>query len=81
MGKGRDKRKRNARKQELKTNAQTIAAKPSSGGSTGPMGTDTPVPVPIKSKPPARAGVAKAIPELGHSEDDFMLTGTTNRFQ
>jgi hypothetical protein len=83
MGKGRDKRKRKAKKQELKTKVQTMASlvRPLSDDLDAPLDPDAPVPVHIKPKPPTRAGAAKAIPEQDQLEDAAALTGTTNRFQ
>jgi hypothetical protein len=70
MGKGRDKRRRSAKKNNQQTrDATREIAKPSSDPSV--LGeSDAPVPAPLKPKPHLRSG-AIAIPEP-EPEDDFV---------
>ncbi len=64
MGKGRDKRRRNAKR---KDEVHTTQTEPSSGETFGPIDPYAPVLAPLKPKPSLRSG-ATALPQPEESE-------------
>ena len=83
MGKGRDKRKRIAKKQNLATRAEIARAYAEAEAALGPRGNppaleepDAPVPVPLKPTPKLGSG-AIALPEP--ESDDTLSIMTPHR--
>ena len=71
MGKGRDKRKRKARREESKGTVPSVRPQPP-GDSAGPIDPYAPVPAPNKPRPHTRFGAA-AVPELDEPDDAIVV--------